>query len=71
MHFPDKSMAKGELRMTAVDRTTLAQSLIDTVAGVLGSQPGCRVTHEDGIVLAGTFTAAAGAGADPCGTHAG
>lgn len=45
--------------MTAVDSntTTLALSLVDTVSRVLGSMPGCRVTHEDGIVLAGTFTA--------------
>ena len=43
--------------MTAVDQSALAQSLIDTVARVLGSVPGCRVTHEDGIVLTGTFTA--------------
>lgn len=44
--------------MTALDeQSTLARDLTDTVARVLGSQPGCRVTHEDGIVLAGTFTA--------------
>ena len=42
--------------MTAVDQSTLATSLIDTVARMLGSVPGCRVTHEDGIVLTGTFT---------------
>lgn len=39
------------------DQITLARDLTDTVARVLGSQPGCRVTHEDGVVLAGTFTA--------------
>jgi catalase len=39
------------------DKTALAKELIETVARVLGSQPGCRVTHEDGIVLTGTFTA--------------
>ena len=45
--------------MTTVrDEQTLAKDLVDTVARVLGSQPGCRVTHEDGIVLTGTFTAA-------------
>jgi catalase len=44
--------------MTGVrDKTALAKDLIDTVARVLGSQPGCRVTHEDGIILTGTFTA--------------
>lgn len=39
------------------DRKALAEDLVDTVARVLGSQPGCRVTHHDGIVLTGTFTA--------------
>ncbi len=44
--------------MTTTDDTvTLARDLIDTVSRVLGSQPGCRVTHEDGILLTGTFTA--------------
>jgi catalase len=44
--------------MTTVDRNAaLAHELVETVARVLGSQPGCRVTHEDGIVLTGTFTA--------------
>ena len=44
--------------MTGVsDKTALAKDLVETVARVLGSQPGCRVTHEDGIVLTGTFTA--------------
>ena len=47
--------------MTAVreDRTStkaLAMDLVDTVARVLGSQPGRRVTHADGIVLTGEFT---------------
>ncbi|MER5670752.1 catalase family peroxidase [Pseudonocardia alni] len=37
--------------------TALALSLVETVSRVLGSLPGCRVTHEDGIVLTGTFTA--------------
>ena len=42
----------------AVDRSTaLAVSLAETVARVLGSRPGCRITHEDGINLTGTFTA--------------
>lgn len=44
---------------TLDETTTLARDLTDTVARVLGSQPGCRVTHEDGIVLTGTFTATA------------
>ena len=45
--------------MTTVrDEQTLAKDLVDTVARALGSQPGCRVTHEDGIVLTGTFPAA-------------
>jgi catalase len=39
------------------DKTALAKDLVETVARVLGSQPGCRVTHEDGILLTGTFTA--------------
>jgi len=39
------------------DELTLAKDLVDTVARVLGSQPGCRVTHEDGILLTGTFRA--------------
>ena len=44
--------------MTSVrEKMALARDLVDTVARVLGSQPGCRVTHEDGILLAGTFTA--------------
>ncbi len=44
--------------MTGVrDEIALAKDLVDTVARVLGSQPGCRVTHEDGILLTGTFTA--------------
>ena len=44
--------------MTGVrDMTDLAKDLIETVARVLGSQPGCRVTHEDGVILTGTFTA--------------
>ena len=44
--------------MTTVDETTtLAESLAETVARVLGSQSGCRITHEDGILLTGTFTA--------------
>ena len=36
---------------------TLAKDLCDVVTRVLGSQPGCRITHEDGINLTGTFTA--------------
>ena len=44
--------------MTSVRETrALARDLVDTVARVLGSQPGRRVTHEDGILLTGTFTA--------------
>ncbi|MEJ8281393.1 catalase family peroxidase [Pseudonocardia spirodelae] len=43
--------------MTADTSTDLALSLADTVSRVLGSLPGCRITHEDGIVLRGTFTA--------------
>lgn len=44
--------------MTAAqDKVALAKDLVDTVARVLGSRPGCRVTHEDGICLTGTFTA--------------
>ena len=43
--------------MTTIDQTALAKDLVDTVTRVLGSQPGCRVTHEDGICLTGTFTA--------------
>lgn len=44
--------------MTSVrDERALAEDLVDTVARVLGSRPGCRVTHEDGITLTGSFTA--------------
>lgn len=44
--------------MTSVrEKQSLAAELVDTVARVLGSQPGCRVTHEDGIVLTGSFMA--------------
>lgn len=39
------------------DLRALALDLIDTVATVLGSPDGQRVTHHKGIVLAGTFTA--------------
>ena len=42
---------------TTQDNATLTRDLVDTVVRVLGSQPGCRVTHEDGINLTGTFTA--------------
>ena len=46
--------------MTTVrEQQALAADLVDTVARVRGSQPGCRVPHEDGIVLAGNFTATA------------
>ena len=44
--------------MTSVrDKKALAEDLVETVARVLGWQPGCRVTHHDGIVLTGTFRA--------------
>ena len=42
---------------SVVSQKALAEDLVETVARVLGSQPGCRVTHHDGIVLTGTFTA--------------
>ena len=52
-----------EIPLTSVrGNRALAADLVDTVARVLGSQPGCRVTHEDGIVLTGSFTATARAG---------
>lgn len=42
---------------TTRDEITLAQELTETVARVLGSRPGYRVTHTKGTVLTGTFTA--------------
>ena len=41
------------------DEVALAKDLVETVAKVLGSQPGRRVTHDKGILLTGTFTATA------------
>lgn len=43
----------------SASRRALALDLVDTVSRVLGSQPGFRVTHADGIVLTGVFTATA------------
>ena len=43
-------------RQRAREDKALARDLVDTVARVLGSQPGRRVTHADGIVLTGAFT---------------
>ena len=42
---------------TTTAQEALAKDLCDVVTRVLGSQPGCRITHEDGISLTGTFTA--------------
>jgi catalase len=52
-----RGMTTTPARTTPPDQLALAHELVETVSRVLGSQPGCRVTHEDGIVMAGTFTA--------------
>ena len=45
------------MAIDAPELEDLALELTDTVATVLGSPPGQRVTHHKGIVMAGTFTA--------------